>query len=177
MAQVGRWLHAAKADGTQPSARAAAPFLGERPLRLDLKTDDEHRSRPSIPVHIDWATELTRTRTAATVEVDVMPFLGRTEWGGPFDKYYAGLLTQGVPGVPQDPFAPPPGPRVPSPDSLKRTENPPGIPDFGLRDLWLSESYHPRYYEALENLGAEFVRMVPLALGVKVILTPPCIFP
>jgi hypothetical protein len=40
----------------------------------------------------------------------------------------AGLLTQGVPGVPQDPFAPPSGPQEPSPDSQKRTENPPGTP-------------------------------------------------
>ena len=39
-----------------------------------------------------------------------------------------GLLTQGVPGVPQDPLTPPSGPRAPSPDSLKRTENPPGTP-------------------------------------------------
>ena len=40
----------------------------------------------------------------------------------------SGLLTQGVPGVPQDPLPPPSGPRAPSPDSLKRTENPPGTP-------------------------------------------------
>ena len=44
-----------------------------------------------------------------------------------------GLLTQGVPGVPQDPFAPPPGPHAHSPDSLKPTENPLGTLDFGLR--------------------------------------------
>ena len=37
-----------------------------------------------------------------------------------------GLLTQGLPGVPQDPLAPPSGPRPPSPDSLKCPENPPG---------------------------------------------------
>ena len=40
----------------------------------------------------------------------------------------SGLLTQGVPGVPQDPLAPPSGPRAPSPDSRKRTENPSGTP-------------------------------------------------
>ena len=40
----------------------------------------------------------------------------------------SGLPTQRVPGVPQDPFAPPSGPRAPSLDSLKRTENPPGTP-------------------------------------------------
>jgi hypothetical protein len=39
-----------------------------------------------------------------------------------------GLLTQArVSGVPQDPFASPPGPRAPSPDSLKRTGNPPAV--------------------------------------------------
>ena len=39
-----------------------------------------------------------------------------------------GLLTHGVPRVPPDPFAPPAGPRAPSPDALQRTENPPGTP-------------------------------------------------
>jgi hypothetical protein len=38
----------------------------------------------------------------------------------------------------------PSGPRAPSPDSLKRTKPLRGPPDFGLRDLWLSGSYHPR---------------------------------
>ena len=57
-----------------------------------------------------------------------------------------GLLTQGVPGVPLDPFAPSPG-------SLKRAENPAGTPDFGLRDLWLSASYHPRPGRALNVPG------------------------
>jgi hypothetical protein len=39
-----------------------------------------------------------------------------------------GLLTQEVPGVPQDPFAPPSGPQAPSPDVLKCTENSLGTP-------------------------------------------------
>ena len=39
-----------------------------------------------------------------------------------------GLLTQEVPGVPHDPFAPSSGPRAPSPDVLKCTENSPGTP-------------------------------------------------
>jgi hypothetical protein len=41
---------------------------------------------------------------------------------------FAGLLTQGVPGVPQDPLAPPSGPQAPSPDVLKCTENSLGTP-------------------------------------------------
>jgi ankyrin repeat protein len=48
--------------------------------------------------------------------------------GGLTAEHVAGLLTQGVPGVPWDPFAPPSGPRAPSPDSLQRTEIPPGTP-------------------------------------------------
>ena len=55
-----------------------------------------------------------------------------------------GLLTRGLPGVPQDPFAPPSGPRAPSPDAVNALKTLPGPPDFGLRDLWLSGSYHPR---------------------------------
>ena len=31
------------------------------------------------------------TETAATIEVDVMPFLGRTKYGGPFDAYFETL--------------------------------------------------------------------------------------
>ena len=36
-------------------------------------------------VSVNWAEEKLRTSTAATIEVDVMPFLGRTEYGGPFN--------------------------------------------------------------------------------------------
>ena len=43
---------------------------------------------PGVTVSIDWGRELTRTRTAATVEVDVMPFLARADYGGPFEGYY-----------------------------------------------------------------------------------------
>ena len=35
------------------------------------------------------------THTAATVEVDVMPFLGRADWGGPFNAYYEALANLG----------------------------------------------------------------------------------
>ena len=45
---------------------------------------------PPAPVHaaVDWSAAPVRVAsTAATVEVDVMPFLGRTPEGGPFDAY------------------------------------------------------------------------------------------
>ena len=41
---------------------------------------------------------------------------------------YAGRLTQGVPGAPGDPLAPPSRPWAPSRDSLNPTENPPWDP-------------------------------------------------
>jgi hypothetical protein len=53
-----------------------------------------------ITVNIDWSKETRRTSTAATVEVDVMPFLARqpatdpfvtSHYGGPFEKYYEAL--------------------------------------------------------------------------------------
>ena len=56
-----------------------------------------HRGRPTgIEIGVDWETELVRTRTAATVEVDVMPFLGRTSLGGPHDKYVQPLGALGA---------------------------------------------------------------------------------
>ena len=35
----------------------------------------------AVEIEVDWANEKVLTHTAATVEVDVMPFLGRTDWG------------------------------------------------------------------------------------------------
>ena len=40
-----------------------------------------------ITVTVDWKSPIITTSTAATVEVDVMPFLGEADWGGPFDMY------------------------------------------------------------------------------------------
>ena len=48
-----------------------------------------------VTVTVDWNTEKVLTHTAATVEVDVMPFLGRTDWGGPFNAYYEALANLG----------------------------------------------------------------------------------
>ena len=48
-------------------------------------------------VVVDWASPPLRTvSTAATVEVDVMPFLGRTPKGGPFESYFTALSNLGA---------------------------------------------------------------------------------
>ncbi len=49
----------------------------------------------AVNLTIDWSAERLRTRTAATIEVDVMPFLGRTDYGGPFNSYYQSLANLG----------------------------------------------------------------------------------
>jgi hypothetical protein len=48
-----------------------------------------------VTVSIDWEESLAQTATAATIEVDVMPFLGRTDYGGPFNAYYEALSNLG----------------------------------------------------------------------------------
>lgn len=69
------------------------------PPAPSLSTAAPSSSSP-FAVSINWSRELRRVRTAATVEVDVMPFLARQpatdpsvpgHYGGPFDKYYAAL--------------------------------------------------------------------------------------
>ena len=42
-------------------------------------------------VTVDWDTPIKTVHTAATIEVDVMPHLGRTKEGGDFDGYYQTL--------------------------------------------------------------------------------------
>ena len=45
-----------------------------------------------IRVAVDWSDiTVPITRTAASIEVDVMPFLSRADWGGPFKGYYEAL--------------------------------------------------------------------------------------
>jgi hypothetical protein len=52
---------------------------------------------PPIHTTIDWGAKPARVAsTAATVEVDVMPFLARTEEGGPFNSYYEALANLGA---------------------------------------------------------------------------------
>jgi hypothetical protein len=44
-----------------------------------------------MTVSVDWNSQIITTETAATVEVDVMPFLGEADWGGPFESYKKAL--------------------------------------------------------------------------------------
>jgi hypothetical protein len=46
-------------------------------------------------VSVDWTKPVITTSTAATVEVDVMPFLGEADWGGPFEGYKTALSNLG----------------------------------------------------------------------------------
>jgi len=67
-----------------------------------------------IQVAVDWDALPTRVAsTAATVEVDVMPFLGRTREGGPFDAYAAALQNLGAEFVRFSPWFPYPRVVVP----------------------------------------------------------------
>ena len=51
---------------------------------------------PLWEVRVDWTATPTKVAsTASTVEVDVMPFLGRTPEGGPFDGYFEALSNLG----------------------------------------------------------------------------------
>ena len=83
------------------AAAATPPFLLGLLLLVREATAAPTPPPPPTPtgpitLTIDWSTETRRTNTAATVEVDVMPFLARQpatdpfiagHWGGPFDKY------------------------------------------------------------------------------------------
>ena len=42
----------------------------------------------SIDVHVDWARPLATSTTAATMLTTVMPYAGRTDYGGPFEGYF-----------------------------------------------------------------------------------------
>ena len=51
----------------------------------------------SVDVNVSWSGPSLRTvRTSAQIEVDVMPFLGRTSEGGDFNGYYAALQNLGA---------------------------------------------------------------------------------
>ena len=51
----------------------------------------------NVQVSVDWSSPpLKVATTAATVEVDVMPFLGRTHEGGPFNGYITALENLGA---------------------------------------------------------------------------------
>jgi len=67
-----------------------------------------------VTVNVDWNTVVKRTATAATIEVDVMPFLGRTEFGGSFNAYYEAMANLGAEYVRYAPWYP--NPRVVVPE-------------------------------------------------------------
>jgi hypothetical protein len=67
-------------------------------------------SAATIDVKVDWAKSVAKAATAATIEVDVMPFLGRTDYGGPFNAYYEALANLGSQYVRYAPWFP--NPRV-----------------------------------------------------------------
>ena len=50
----------------------------------------------AVNLSIDWATALAQTHAAATVTVEVMPFMARADWGGPFARYYEALAALGA---------------------------------------------------------------------------------
>ena len=64
-------------------------------------------------VTIDWSHERLKTRTAATIEVDVMPFLGQTTFGGPFDAYHKAMAELDAEYVRFAPWTPNPRVTVP----------------------------------------------------------------
>jgi hypothetical protein len=45
----------------------------------------------NITVTVDWGEQTGSCNTAATILTTVMPFAGRTDFGGPFDAYYTAL--------------------------------------------------------------------------------------
>lgn len=52
-----------------------------------------------VSVIVDWNKTLRTTTTSAQIEVDVMPFLGRTHAGGNFNDYYEALSNLGAESV------------------------------------------------------------------------------
>jgi hypothetical protein len=68
-------------------------------------------------VSVDWSSKpLKVASTASTVEVDVMPFLGRTTEGGPFGAYFEALSNLGSDYVRYAPWYPYPKVVVPELD-------------------------------------------------------------
>ena len=106
------------------------------------------RPPPPVTVAVDWEdVTVASTRTAATIEVDVMPFLSRDEWGGPFDgctglfmayRLLPPAAAAATAAAAAAAAARADYQRLSSPLSLLRAD-----------------------YTALSNLGAEFVRFAP----------------
>jgi hypothetical protein len=69
--------------------------------------------RAVVQVTVNWSQIVAVTPTAATVEVDVMPFISRTDWGGPFQSYYTLLSGLGAEFVRFAPWFPDPRAVIP----------------------------------------------------------------
>ena len=79
---------------------------------------------------VDWtATPQKVASTASTVEVDVMPFLGRTPEGGPFDAYFEALSNLGSEYVRYAPWYPYPRVVVTELEPPDCTATKPGPPE------------------------------------------------
>ena len=63
-------------------------------------------SASATTINVNWSQPITVSSTAATVEVDVMPFLGRTSEGGPFDAYFEAMRNLGSDYVRYAPWYP-----------------------------------------------------------------------
>ena len=80
----------------------------------------------NIQASIDWSSSpLKVASTAATVEVDVMPFLARTHEGGPFDAYFTAMENLGAEFVRFSPWYPYPKVVVPELDPPNCTASKP----------------------------------------------------
>ena len=97
-------------------------------VELQPRAGDTSQARATAPTPatvsaVQWsATPLRVASTAATVEVDVMPFLARVAEGGPFAAYYKALSELGADFVRYAPWCPYPRVVVPEltpPDCTK----------------------------------------------------------
>jgi len=114
---------------------------------------------PPVSVKIDWTKEMRRTSTAATVEVDVMPFLARQPETDPYIKGHCTSLP--------DPIL----------SSLRRvTQLSNDRSDCANRGTRTDGGPFDAYYSALSNLNASYVRFAPSCPNPRLVvpeLTPP----
>ena len=102
---------------------------------------------PTLDVVVNWSASVTVTRTVATVEVDVMPFLGRTSHGGPFAAYQRAMSQLGASYVRFAPWTPNPRVTVPElspPDCTATRPASPSPPHSSRRTRTCSTSGHRR---------------------------------
>ena len=111
---------------------------------------------PPVSVEIDWTKETRRTSTAATVEVDVMPFLARQPETDPYIKGHCASRP--------DPVL----------STVRRVSQLP----IDRLDCAIPTDGGPfdKYYSALSNLNASYVRFAPWCPNPRLVvpeLTPP----